>query len=114
MSEYDNVCRGSLKLKRVSDHKIKKKKKRKDKDKELDKYLQSLAETPGTSEQQPAQRADTRTKAEIAFEKRKEKKMAQQILERATKSHKERIVEFNQHLDNLTEHFDIPKVSWTK
>jgi len=25
-----------------------------------------------------------------------------------------RVEEFNKHLDNLTEHFDIPKVSWTK
>lgn len=22
--------------------------------------------------------------------------------------------DFNRHLDNLTEHYDIPKVSWTK
>jgi len=24
------------------------------------------------------------------------------------------VEKFNQHLDSLTEHFDIPKVSWTK
>lgn len=29
-------------------------------------------------------------------------------------THKERVEKFNQHLDSLTEHFDIPKVSWTK
>lgn len=29
-------------------------------------------------------------------------------------THKERVEKFNQHLDGLTEHFDIPKVSWTK
>jgi len=29
-------------------------------------------------------------------------------------THKQRVEEFNRHLDGLTEHFDIPKVSWTK
>ncbi|XP_052776255.1 protein FAM32A-like [Mya arenaria] len=114
MSDYDNVCRGSLKLKGVSDHKIKKKKKKRDKiDKEVAQYLENIeAEASGSGEQK--KREDRRTKAEIAFEKRKEKKMAEQIIEKATKSHKERIMEFNHHLDSLTEHFDIPKVSWTK
>lgn len=36
------------------------------------------------------------------------------ILEKATTTHKERVEKFNEHLDTLTEHFDIPKVSWTK
>ncbi|WAR22955.1 FA32A-like protein, partial [Mya arenaria] len=91
MSDYDNVCRGSLKLKGVSDHKIKKKKKKRDKiDKEVAQYLENIeAEASGSGEQK--KREDRRTKAEIAFEKRKEKK------------------EFNHHLDSLTEHFDIPK-----
>lgn len=33
---------------------------------------------------------------------------------KASKTHKQRVEEFNRHLDSLTEHFDIPKVSWTK
>lgn len=32
----------------------------------------------------------------------------------ASTTHKQRVEEFNRHLDSLTEHFDIPKVSWTK
>ncbi|GFR86347.1 protein FAM32A-like [Elysia marginata] len=56
----------------------------------------------------------SKTKAEIAFEKAKREKDKAIILERASKTHKERIMDFNQQLDNLTEHFDIPKVSWTK
>lgn len=59
-------------------------------------------------------KVDKRTKAEIAFEKATEEKRAAMIVDRASKSHKERILEFNKQLDNLTEHFDIPKVSWTK
>lgn len=29
-------------------------------------------------------------------------------------THKQRVEDFNRHLDTLTEHYDIPKVSWTK
>lgn len=36
------------------------------------------------------------------------------IMEKATLTHKQRVEKFNEHLDSLTEHFDIPKVSWTK
>ena len=55
----------------------------------------------------------------------------QKIMEKAKKTHKQRVEvsvcvcpqlphcpsspqEMNQYLDTLTEHFDIPKVSWTK
>jgi len=34
--------------------------------------------------------------------------------EKGVKSHKQRVEEFNNHLDSLSEHYDIPKVSWTK
>ncbi|KAL4236952.1 Protein fam32a [Mactra antiquata] len=117
MADYENVCRGSLKLKGVSDHKIKKKKKKKSKEeKELSKMYENIATNSGTSTDDGIRhvRVDRRTKAEVAFEKAKEEKMAKEILEKASKTHKERIMDFNQHLDNLTEHFDIPKVSWTK
>lgn len=36
------------------------------------------------------------------------------IMDKASMTHKQRVEQFNQHLDSLTEHFDIPKVSWTK
>ena len=39
---------------------------------------------------------------------------ADRILKKASKTHKEKVEDFNRHLDSLTEHFDIPKVSWTK
>lgn len=116
MAEYDNVCKSSLKFKGVKDHKIKKKKK-KSKEKQLqrmhDNMMSLNAGTLSDDDKQPAF-VDLRTKAERACDKAKERKVEQQILDKATKTHKERILEFNQHLDNLTEHFDIPKVSWTK
>ena len=56
----------------------------------------------------------TLTKAEESFFKMQEKRKAERILEKAKKSHKKRVEEFNAHLDSLSEHYDIPKVSWTK
>nr|CAD7408876.1 unnamed protein product [Timema cristinae] len=38
----------------------------------------------------------------------------ERINQKASMTHKQRVEEFNRHLDSLTEHFDIPKVSWTK
>lgn len=54
------------------------------------------------------------TKAEAAYLARQQKRAAERILAKASKSHKQRVEEFNRHLDSLTEHYDIPKVSWTK
>ncbi|KAL5016764.1 hypothetical protein ScPMuIL_006353 [Solemya velum] len=118
MSAYEGVG-GSLKLKGVSEHKIKKKKKKKDKEKAVMVYdhlssnTQSLDEENSTSKD-IKKRVDKRTKAEIAYDKQTEKRQELAILEKAAKTHKERIMDFNRHLDTLTEHFDIPKVSWTK
>nr|CAD7460288.1 unnamed protein product [Timema tahoe] len=55
-----------------------------------------------------------RTNAEIAFQKMQEKMQKERINQKASMTHKQRVEEFNRHLDSLTEHFDIPKVSWTK
>lgn len=79
-----------------------------------------------------------RTNAEIAFQKMQEKMVSdllikklytiiqfhsstnhclqqtERIKQKASMTHKQRVEEFNRHLDSLTEHFDIPKVSWTK
>lgn len=50
----------------------------------------------------------------------------ERILKRASKTHKQRVEDFNRHLGTLTEHYnipkvctltehyDIPKVGWTK
>jgi len=55
-----------------------------------------------------------KTKAQLKFEQMKEEQQKKRILDKASKTHKQRVEEFNRHLDSLTEHFDIPKVSWTK
>mmetsp|Transcript_34668 Transcript_34668/g.55464 ORF Transcript_34668/g.55464 Transcript_34668/m.55464 type:complete len:117 (+) Transcript_34668:80-430(+) len=116
MSEYAAVQKGSLKLKGVSDHKIKKKKKKKDREKESKKVFEQISSHSKNVdvEEKEHQIRDIRTKAEVAADKAREKRKAAEIIEKASKTHKERIMDFNSQLDNLTEHFDIPKVSWTK
>lgn len=56
----------------------------------------------------------TITKAELAFKSKQDKIAESRILKKATTTHKQRVEEFNKHLDSLSEHYDIPKVSWTK
>jgi len=114
--EYDFVAKGKLNLK--SDSQIKKKKKKRSKVKELEEMQKQQIEL----EQAAAQRVKTNsskserklTKAEQAFKQQQEKMRNKRIMERASTTHKERVEKFNEHLDTLTEHFDIPKVSWTK
>merc|ERR1711976_736239 len=115
MSEYESVQKGSLKFKGVSGGLVKKKKKKKDKERDLAKAIENtkMGEEASSSSSSSVQ-IDKRTPAELAFQRAQEKRNAQLILEKASKTHKERIMKFNEKLDNLTEHFDIPKVSWTK
>ena len=109
MSEYEACAKGSLKLK--GDGGVKKKKKKKDKQKLLE-QVSKVAEVNQDDKPQTAE--INRTKAEIAFQKMQEKMQKERIKQKAAMTHKQRVEEFNRHLDSLTEHFDIPKVSWTK
>lgn len=103
--EYQLPSKGALKLK--GDAGIKKKKK----DKKNKKKIEEMIE----AESQQIKKPDSQlTKAEIAFLKMQEKVEKERIMKKASMTHKQRVEEFNKHLDSLTEHFDIPKVSWTK
>ncbi|ODN03315.1 Protein FAM32A [Orchesella cincta] len=123
-SEYDTVPKsGALKLKKL-DHTIKKKKKKKEEKRILDAPNNKNGQGDVQTEQdiEDAIEAKIRernplmnkTKAELRFIKQQEKIKEKWIIEKASKTHKNRVEDFNKHLDNLTEHFDIPKVSWTK
>nr|CDS30386.1 protein of unknown function DUF1754 eukaryotic [Hymenolepis microstoma] len=107
MSVYECAMRGPLRLK--TEAKIAKprkhKKHRKDNAKEV------VGVEVGSGEKEPVL---TWTSAEMEMERKKEARMMEVILRRAEKSHKQRIVEFNEQLNSMSEHFDIPKVSWTK
>ncbi|KTG36562.1 hypothetical protein cypCar_00022402 [Cyprinus carpio] len=109
MSEYNSVQKGSLKLKGVSVASKKKKKKDKER-KRLEEQILTSQNEEGTKKVY----VDKRTPAQIAFDKLQEKRQMERILKKASKTHKRRVEDFNRHLDALTEHYDIPKVSWTK
>ncbi|VDM25084.1 unnamed protein product [Hydatigera taeniaeformis] len=106
MSQYSNVIKGALKLK-TEGRITKKSKKRALKSSEKRDPNKDMLEDRSEAK-------ITKTAAEVEFEKKKEKRMMERILTKAEKSHKQRIMEFNEHLNSMSEHFDIPKVSWTK
>ncbi|KAG9266650.1 protein FAM32A-like [Astyanax mexicanus] len=112
MAEYSAVQKGSLKLKGVGAVSAGKKKKKKDKER---KHLEEQVLTAQNEEEETKKvYVDKRTPAQLAFDKIQEKRQMERILNKASKTHKRRVEEFNRHLDTLTEHYDIPKVSWTK
>ena len=104
MSEYQIASKGSLKLKGGI-----KKKKKKDKNEFFEKLQKTVNEE---NKQEP--KVQTKTKAEQAYIESQEKRKTDLILKKAMKSHKQRVEELNKKLDTMSEHFDIPKVSWTK
>lgn len=110
MAEYASVQKGSLKLKGA----ISACKKKKKKDKELKLLEKQVLTTSAEEETTKKAYVDKRTPAQVAFDKIQEKRQIERILNKASKTHKHRVEEFNRHLDTLTEHYDIPKVSWTK
>jgi len=110
---YEGVSRGSLKLKGVADGGVKKKKKRNKEKKKLEEAAESLAKA-NRDESWKEIPEDKRTPAQITYDKIQEKRAAERILKKAEKTHKQRVEKFNEYLDGLTEHYDIPKVSWTK
>ena len=89
------------------------KKKKKEKAHDGGESSKQKSDTPSSSSasQKPVL---VKTKAQLKFEQMKEEQQKKRILDKASKTHKQRVEEFNRHLDSLTEHFDIPKVSWTK
>lgn len=91
------------------------KKKKKEKVHSSDDSKQNTSKGESSSQVPPVpKQAIIKTKAQLKFEQMKEEQLKKRILEKASKTHKQRVEEFNRHLDSLTEHFDIPKVSWTK
>lgn len=104
---YAHAVKGALKLK--NDQTISKKKKHKE-----GKKKKLVEVTKIIEEEKPKPVEIKRTKAELAFQKMQEKMQTERIKQKASMTHKQRVEEFNRHLDSLTEHFDIPKVSWTK
>ncbi|KAM8918884.1 protein FAM32A-like [Lycaon pictus] len=111
MVAYKQRQKGPLKVKGFAVFGVTKWKKKKDKDKA------KLSEAMGASKKnkEGKQRGlDKQTPAQAAFEKMQEKWQVERILKKTSKTHKQRVEDFKRHLDTLSEHYDIPKVSWTK
>jgi len=107
---YDEVPGGSLKLKGGPGIKKKKKKSKKDKEK-LESYAKDLIdEGSKSSEKIQPLRVVTKTEAELKFEEIQKKRLEEKVEKAALKSHKERVAELNRKLEEMTEHYDIPKV----
>nr|CAG4649057.1 EOG090X0P1V [Polyphemus pediculus] len=108
--EYEAAVKAPLKLKGTANKEIQKKPK-KNKNKTLN---EADTKTKESAAPQQTKQTIVKTKAQLKFEQMKEEQLKKRIMEKASKTHKQRVEEFNRHLDSLTEHFDIPKVSWTK
>ncbi|KAM9479920.1 protein FAM32A-like isoform 2-T2 [Salvelinus alpinus] len=102
---------GSLNLCQIITNPTRKKKKNKEKKHRLE---QQINTNKNEEEETKSGYIDKRTPAQMAFDKMQEKRQMERILNKAEKTHKRRVEDFNRHLDSLTEHYDIPKVSWTK
>ncbi|GAA5956695.1 hypothetical protein JCM3765_005706 [Sporobolomyces pararoseus] len=62
----------------------------------------------GSSSSGPA-----KTKAQLRFEEVQRQRLLERARKAALKSHKDRVAEFNEQLEALSQHYDIPKASST-
>mmetsp|Transcript_650 Transcript_650/g.2510 ORF Transcript_650/g.2510 Transcript_650/m.2510 type:complete len:115 (+) Transcript_650:27-371(+) len=111
MSEsYQHVVKGGLKLKGgVPGPGGVKKKKKKDKHEDKEKDDDALT-TAGEGGSNPPKRQDNRTAVEKRYDEQAAKTQARLIQSMASKSHKDKVKDFNEYLSKLSEHHDIPKV----
>ena len=58
----------------------------------------------------PPPATDTRTAAERRFDEQAAKTQEKLIRSMASKSHRDKVKDFNEYLSKLSEHHDIPKV----
>jgi len=112
-ADYSNVEKKPLKFKSDSGKVSKKSKKKRKKKNNVEKVEITTQQEQG-EKTQPVVKYDHLTKAERKFREIQEKQKMKRIVERASTTHRDRVEEFNRHLDSLSEHYDIPKVSWTK
>uniref|UniRef100_A0A7S0KSV0 DUF1754-domain-containing protein n=2 Tax=Micromonas TaxID=38832 RepID=A0A7S0KSV0_MICPS len=109
---YQHVVKGGLKLKGGGGLPAAggvKKKKKKDKKRDAERPLE-LAAGDEDGEKKPSEPKDNRTEAERRYDEQAERTQARLIEKMASKSHKDKVREFNEYLSKLSEHHDIPKV----
>ncbi|KAG0297947.1 hypothetical protein BGZ96_003926 [Linnemannia gamsii] len=104
MADYETAG-GSLKFKGGGG--VTKKKKKKTDPSKVKAALDAKDATPPPSK--PI-RVLEKTAAEKRFEEIQKKRQEDKVLKSAMKSHKEKVAELNRKLEEMTEHYDIPKV----
>ncbi|KAF9551274.1 hypothetical protein KI688_002168 [Linnemannia hyalina] len=104
MADYETAG-GSLKFKGGGG--INKKKKKKTDPAKVKAALDAKESTPPPPK--PI-RVLEKTAAEKRFEEIHKKRQEEKVLKSAMKSHKEKVAELNRKLEEMTEHYDIPKV----
>ncbi|KAF9160424.1 hypothetical protein DFQ27_001963 [Actinomortierella ambigua] len=106
MADYESVGGGALKF-RGGGGVTKKKKKKMDPSK-VKAAMDDREGSPATSSK-PV-RVLEKTPAQLKFEEVQRKRQEEKVLKSAMKSHKEKVAELNKKLEEMTEHYDIPKV----
>ncbi|KAF9439272.1 hypothetical protein BGZ76_006001 [Entomortierella beljakovae] len=104
MADYESTG-GALKFKNGGG--VTKKKKKKTDASKVKATLEAKESTPPPSKPVIA---IEKTPAQIKFEEVQRKRQEEKVLKSAMKSHKEKVAELNRKLEDLTEHYDIPKV----
>ncbi|KAI4174918.1 MAG: hypothetical protein LQ343_001945 [Gyalolechia ehrenbergii] len=136
--DYTAATGGGLRLKGVSGSKITKHKKKRPKNPEAEKRSpsahadaepskaqehdqkrekafthNSLAVEDGIEDREASEdRSQPRgkTEAELRHEERRRRRLEERLKREGTKTHKERVEEFNHYLSNLSEHHDMPRI----
>ncbi|KAL9604034.1 MAG: hypothetical protein Q9219_000796 [cf. Caloplaca sp. 3 TL-2023] len=62
------------------------------------------------SEEEDRARPRGKTEAELRHEERRRRRLEERLKREGTKTHKERVEEFNHYLSNLSEHHDMPRI----
>lgn len=65
---------------------------------------------PEAGPKNPTQPTATKTTSELAFERAHIARLAKNPPPSLTKSHKEKVEDFNRYLSKLSDHYDVPKV----
>ncbi|KAL8988592.1 MAG: hypothetical protein Q9177_002359 [Variospora cf. flavescens] len=137
--DYTSATGGGLRLKGVARAKIAKHKKKRPKHPEPEKrsssanpdaepyeqgqsgeeQARSLTKNPNDQtkdevlkreESEDRSQARGKTEAELRHEERRRRRLEERLKREGTKTHKERVEEFNHYLSNLSEHHDMPRI----
>ncbi|KAG0237148.1 hypothetical protein BGW42_001724 [Actinomortierella wolfii] len=112
MADYESVGGGALKFKGGGG--VTKKKKKKLDPAKVKAALEDRDGSPASSSSSSSSskpiRVIEKTPAQLKFEEIQKKRQEEKVLKAAMKSHKEKVAELNKKLEEMTEHYDIPKV----